>query len=285
MSGSSNASGSRPKMSGPRALTAWTVLLCALGLALAVLGPGLRDGARAQEREPALTAAQAIRAAELYSVHCARCHGAAGQGGVSGGEPVPPLRDIPVAAIDLVLRTNRMPPGDPLGQTRGPIDWTEEDRELLVAYLDRQFDLAGELPELPGEGDPARGREVYATNCAQCHGYTGAGGVAGGGAFTPQVSGLDPMTIAEAVRVGPFEMPRFADEQISAEELTDVAAYLTEVAHEGGTPLNLVELNPVYASAFVALLALLALFSAMFIAGRVTMFPDPAPGDHEDPRP
>jgi ubiquinol-cytochrome c reductase cytochrome c subunit len=70
-------------------------------------------------------------------------------------------------------------------------------------------------------------------------------------------------------------MPRFAEEQISDQEVGDVAAFLHFVAEEQGTPLGLVELNPVYASGFAFLFAVVVLFSALWIAGRPTHFPDP----------
>jgi len=162
---------------------------------------------------------------------------------------------------------------------------SDEERVALVTYLDEQFDLEGEIPEVP-EGEPARGRAVFAANCAQCHGSTGAGGVAGAGAWTPPVTDYDAVTIAEAIRVGPFEMPRFGQEQISDQEVGDVAAFLEHVGAESGTPLGLLELNPVYASGFAFLFAVLILISALWIAGRPTHFPDspsaevpPAPED------
>lgn len=251
-------------------LAAWLVL-AALPLAWAAAG-----SSRAAEEAPGPALE---RGGELYAVHCARCHAADGQGreGIA-----PPLRDVPIAAVDLVLRTGRMPPGDPAGRTKGPIRWPAEDREALVAYLTRSFGLEGAI-DPPPPGDAARGREVFATHCAQCHGYTGAGGVAGAGAFTPEVTGLDPATIAQAIRIGPFEMPRFSADLIDDEAVGDVAIYLDEVAHEEGTPLDLVELNPVYASALVAVLALVVVLSCLWIAGRVRMFPDRPDPDGEGP--
>lgn len=248
-----------------RAVVAWSVV-AALGAALAVaaLAP-----AGAQTQEP--PAEETARGDTLYTTHCARCHGAEGRGGLEGRAPS--LRGMEVARVDLVLRTNRMPPAREDGTGRGPVDWDDQSREALLAHLTALFDLEGGIPS-PLDGDPARGREVYATNCAACHGYTGAGGVAGAGAITPTIVGLDEITIAEAIRVGPFQMPRFAEQQISDEELDDVVAYLGEVAAEEATPLNLVELNPVFASAFVAGLALVVLLSCVWIGGRVTMFPD-----------
>jgi hypothetical protein len=70
-------------------------------------------------------------------------------------------------------------------------------------------------------------------------------------------------------------MPAFDESQISDQEVADVAAYMDEVREEPGTLLGLVELNPVYVSAFVAFIAVVLLFSLMWIAGRPSWFPDP----------
>lgn len=218
--------------------------------------------------------------ARLYTQLCARCHGPAGR----GGEDAPSLRNLDVARMDLVLRTNRMPPATESGEGTGPIDWEKEPRIDLLAYAADTFDLTGSIPH-PGPGNPTVGRQFYADNCAACHGYTGDGGVAGGGAFVPTVVGHDAVTIVEAIRVGPFQMPRFGPFQIPDENLADVAAYLQSVHEEEGTPLlGLVELNPVFASGFVAVFALIVLASCMWLGGRVLMFPDPRRGEADTGR-
>jgi ubiquinol-cytochrome c reductase cytochrome c subunit len=180
-----------------------------------------------------------------------------------------------------VLRTGRMPPGDVAGRTRGPISWSDPDREALMAWMTENLDLEGDT-FVPPDGDAARGRDVYAANCAQCHGYTGEGGVAGAGAITPRVAGLDPVVIGQAIRVGPFEMPPFAADQIPDEAVGDVVAYLHVVEAEEGTLVGLVELNPVYMAAFVFLLAVAVILSCVWIAGRVEMFGDPEPDEPGD---
>lgn len=222
-------------------------------------GLGLPSGGDAEE------------GSRLYTQQCARCHGPAGR----GGDLAPSLHGIEVARLDLVLRTNRMPPANQEGEGRGNIDWSDEQRADLLAYTAEEFDVTGSLPD-PEPGDPSVGRELFAENCAACHTQTGGGGVAGAGALTPSVTGLEPVTIAEAIRIGPFQMPQFGERQVSDEGLGHIAAYLEFVSEEHGTPLfGLVELNPVYASAFVALFALIVLASCVWLGGRVLMFPDP----------
>lgn len=249
-------------------LAAW-LAVAAVAVGVAVVAGTPRGAGAAEEAVPEDASP---RGDTLYTTHCARCHGADGSGGRDGAAPE--LVGMHVARVDLVLRTNRMPPARSDGSGRGAVDWDDASRRTLVAHMSAVFDLEGARPD-PPEGDPAVGREVFATHCAACHGYTGDGGVAGGGALTPRLIGLDPVTVAEAIRVGPFQMPQFAEEQVTDQEIGDVVAYLDEIAHEPTTPLGLGELNPVFLSAFVALLALLVVASCLYIAGRVVMFPDP----------
>ena len=230
-------------------------------------------------QEP-LSDEQRRTAETIYANQCATCHGSDGRGRAIPGtdEQAPALvgnPDVTVPYVDLTMRVGRMPPpkNEPFDNRERHVVINDEDRAAVVAYMAERFDLEGEVPA-PGEGDAARGREVYASNCAQCHGSTGAGGVAGAGAWTPPVVDRDPIAIAEAIRVGPFEMPRFGEDQISDSEIADIAAFTHFVSEEQGTPLGLVELNPVYASGFAFVFAMIVLVSALWIAGRPTMFPD-----------
>ena len=257
-----------------RAWAGWGLVLLLVGVTASVLPAGAQDTATIERGEA------------LFQMHCARCHGGVGQGGEvpGGGGEAPPLAgrdDVTAAYVDLTLRTGRMPPvGDPFDNRARAVTIEGEDSDALLAYMTERLGLEDDIPE-PVEGDPAEGLSVYAANCAHCHGSSGEGGVAGAGAYTPPLTQHDAVTIVEAIRVGPFEMPAFSPDQISDEEAAGVAAFLEVVGNDPGTPLlGLVELNPVYAGAFVALLSALLLFSLFYIAGRATWFPDarPAPG-------
>ncbi|HUG83079.1 MAG TPA: cytochrome c, partial [Euzebya sp.] len=199
--------------------------------------------------------------------------------------------EITASYIDLVLRTGRMPPAaDPYDNQPRQVAFDEPQRLAIVAYVTQEFDLTNDLADVTGlpEGDAGAGQAVYAANCAACHGSTGAGGVAGGGAWTPAVNAYDTTTITEAIRVGPFQMPAFGEDIISDQDAADVGAFVEEVRSESGTPLGLVELNPVFASGFVALFAVVMILSLFWISSKPTWFPDPdsdaEPGDHEEQR-
>lgn len=219
---------------------------------------------------------------ELYTTNCAMCHGPDGTGGAvrgsrpaADGRPVPPIDDSTVSEVRLVLETGRMPPaGNPFDSQARSDELSQAQRDAIVAYVTEEFDLDGDVPP-PPEGDPARGQELYASNCAACHGSTGGGGVAGRGAFTPALTEYDPQTIADAVRTGPFEMPQFGPGQLTDDEVGHIAAFLDHVEHEQFALLWDAELGPVYASAFAIALVAVVLLATVVIAGRPMWFPSP----------
>lgn len=270
-----------------RAALGWLVVALA-ALAVLLLGreAGAADGAQAGTPTYEL-------GAQVYAAQCSQCHGAAAGGGQVpeyGGEAPSLLPDenprITVAYLDLVMATGRMPPaGSPWDNRERAIEVQEPERAALIAFMAEEFDVPGEIPQADVEaGNPADGQAVWTANCAHCHGSTGAGGVAGAGAWTPDVAGKDPQVIAEAIRVGPFNMPGFEEAQLSDQEVDDVVAFMDETATEEGTPVfNLVELNPVYASAFVFLFAAAAMLSLIWIGGRPARLADPTPDQAEVP--
>lgn len=184
------------------------------------------------------------RGGAVFQANCAACHGTGAEGRAGTGvEAGPPLTDLPVAYIDLVLRTGRMPIARPeagvLAQRLG-----DDDREALVAWMRERFGLPGAIPD-PGPGDAGRGLAPFVRHCAACHGAGGAGGVAGGGTFVPAIAGHDAVTVVEALRVGPFEMPAFSDELVDDDTAADIAAYLDAADDTPRTTLGLQELHPV----------------------------------------
>ncbi len=264
-----------------RAIAAWiAVAASALGIALALAPAADAQGGSSTVSEGA------ERGALLYSQQCAQCHGAAGAGGATsgmeqwGGEAPALVPDenpnVTAAYLDLVMATGRMPPAEsPYDNRKREVVFSAEEREDLIAYMQQEFGVEGELPDVGG-GDAAAGQEVWSQNCTHCHGATGAGGVAGAGAWTPQVNDRTAEEIAEATRVGPFNMPAFENDQITNQEIADVVAFMELVREEPRTPLtNLLELNPVFASGFVFLLALALLLAIRQVGAKPAWFPDP----------
>jgi ubiquinol-cytochrome c reductase cytochrome c subunit len=269
-----------------RALLGWLLVASAV-VALSALGRDAGAADAADQRSPIYQ-----QGAQVYAAECSQCHGADAAGGpVLGYEGEAPSLlaednpDVDVAYLDLVMSTGRMPPaGSPWDNRERAIQVDEEDQAALIAFMVEEFGTPGEIPQVDVEaGDPASGQAVWTSNCAHCHGSTGAGGVAGAGAWTPQVTGQEPEVIAEAIRVGPFNMPRFDESQLTDQEVNDVVAFMDETATEEGTPVfGLVELNPVYASAFVFLFAVAMLASLIWIGGRPARLADPDPTEQAE---
>ena len=242
-----------------RPLVAWLV----------VIGAGLGFVALLDDRSDAAGTVNAVDAegqvaegGQLYQRYCAVCHANDGSG-VDG--VAPPIDTFSYAAIDLTMRTGRMPLADARRGVRGRV-LSDAERSAVMAYLTPLFDLDGRLPD-PPSGDAARGREVYALNCAQCHGASGGGGLAGDDVKVPAVVGLEPLTIASATREGPFQMPRFGPEVVSDQDVGDIAAFLDERVHEAQSPLGLAELSKFEVIAFASLLAVAVVLVAAIVGG------------------
>ena len=266
-----------------RSLVAWAVLVLAASVGALVWAS--RADARTAEAEQV---GDVALGSQLYALNCATCHASNGLGAEVGdtGRRAPALRDNPqvtASYVDLVLRTGRMPPAEsPFDNRPREVAYDGAQRLAIVAFTIAEFGVENDLFSVE-EGDPSRGQQLWAANCAACHGSTGAGGVAGAGAWTPVVNIYEPTTIGQAIRVGPFQMPAFDSEQISAEGMADIAAFMAEVRSESGTPLGLVELNPVFASGFAALFAVVMLLSLFWISGKPNWFPDPEATSDDEP--
>jgi ubiquinol-cytochrome c reductase cytochrome c subunit len=249
-----------------RVLLAWSAVLGAVLLAAAVLGGGAERPAEAADTR---------HGGELYQRWCATCHSPDASGIADLG---PPIDAFSYARVDLSMRTGRMPLADP---RRGVRDrtFTDAEREATMAYLDGLLELEGELPEPPA-GDPRLGHEIYAVHCAQCHGASGKGGIAGEGVQIPPLVGLDPVTVAAGTRAGPFAMPPFGPGVVSDTEIGHIAAFLDEEVHEPTSPLGLAEVSRFEAVGFAALLAA-AIVGACAWAGGARRRPDDGGEEHE----
>lgn len=231
------------------------VLVTALlvGMATLVTGGGHEPSAAQDDLTPG---------GAVFQRYCAACHGSDGNGlpgtGVTAG---PPIDDVDVAFVDLVLRTGRMPIRHrPAGIIEERL--TDEQRESVVVWMQQRFDLPGRIPEV-GTGDPGRGQEAFVANCAACHGTAATGGVTGDGAIAPSLHGLDPVALTEAARVGPFAMPRISEAVLDDEAVADIAAYVQHASSTSTTPLGLSEPGHVLLGVF-AFFVLVGGFAAIW---------------------
>ena len=203
------------------------------------------------------------RGKQLFQTGCASCHGLDARGIRGRG---PDLHAAGAAAADFYLRTGRMPLDSPRSQPeRSEPAYPSDQIDDLVAYIGS---LGGPpVPALdPAQGSVGDGERLFAANCAQCHQIVGRGG-AMPGASIPTLLHATPTQIAEAVRIGPYVMPRFGPEQISDRDLASIARYVAYAKHprnEGGW--GMFDIGPVpegMATWFVGALALVLLIRVL----------------------
>ncbi|KOG39128.1 c-type cytochrome [Streptomyces decoyicus] len=253
-------------------LAALVVLL----FALAVTG-GLYAAFAPADKAQADDTAQSLAVKEgkkLFAVGCASCHGTGGQGTSDG----PSLVGVGAAAVDFQVGTGRMPAQQPGAQVpRKKNIYTNAQIDQLAAYVAS----LGPGPSVPSKeqyspegANIGKGGELFRTNCAQCHNFTGKGGALTDGKFAPTLEGVDPKHIYEAMETGPQNMPSFGDGSLSKENKKDIIAYLGAVnGDESESPggLDLGGLGPVSEGLFGYIFGLGALIAvAIWVAARTT---------------
>lgn len=180
------------------------------------------------------------RGAEIFVAACATCHGSRGEGTADG----PQIANAGEASADFQLRTGRMPRAQPPGgqSLPKPPAFGEQEIRDLVAYVG-SLGSGPPIPDVDRQASVSDGMKIFVTNCAPCHGATGAGGAVGDGWFAPALDGASPRTVAEAMLVGPGQMPAF---DLPNDDVSAVAAYveyLRTSAHPGG--LSIGNIGPV----------------------------------------
>jgi ubiquinol-cytochrome c reductase cytochrome c subunit len=221
-------------MSMRRAVTGGTVVMALAAAAIAYAQP--QSGIVRPTTEPS-TPSVAL-GAELYAGNCASCHGIAGSGIVTprhgAGDILgagPSLRGVGAMGPDFYLRTGLMPLSsihDEPGNDRVLFSGTEI--RSLVDYVAS----LGNGPAIPNPnptaGTLSEGLQLFTRNCAGCHQEVARGGFVTG-ARVPPLQGINPVQIAEAVRIGPYLMPRFSSRQITDAQLDSIIKYILWTRH------------------------------------------------------
>ena len=199
------------------------------GLLLGLLLAGIALRAPAETAPPSQ---QVERGREIYGNMCAVCHGPAGEGYRADQAPRIAHPDFLSAVNDAYLRRAiaQGRPGTTMSawatERGGPLSGADVD--AVVALL-RSWEHApaARLEERPLSGDPARGKEIYAEECARCHGERGRDGpnIHIG---TPQfLMGVTNGFLRYAIRKGRSgtSMPGFED-SLGTDRIEDVVALL-----------------------------------------------------------
>ena len=204
----------------------------AVGLvAVGVLYSTLAGGG-ASAAAPAQASTSIAQGKSLFEQSCSSCHGLDAQGTTQA----PSLIGAGAAAVYFQMSTGRMPAKE-LGaeNDRKPTDFTEQQIYAIAAYV---ASLGGG-PPIPSEADvstvganTALGEELFSTNCAQCHGFAGAGGALTYGKNAPSLNASTPTQIYTAMLTGPEAMPVFGDGTVTPQEKRDIIAFITDTRNE-----------------------------------------------------
>jgi ubiquinol-cytochrome c reductase cytochrome c subunit len=214
----------------------------------------------------------------LYAEHCLSCHGPDGSGVSSTSRPTgalgvhglgPPLRDAGALGADFYLTTGYMPlqnPHDQPRHTQSPFD--KQEIASLVAYV-ASLGKGPPIPRpQPKRSEISRGLQLFTEHCAGCHQVVAEGGYVPN-AVAPPLHQATPVQIAEAVRVGPYLMPKFPKSQISDDDLNAIVAYVQWAKHpddRGGW--NLGRIGPVPEGLVTWLMASAVLIGVCLAIGR-----------------
>jgi ubiquinol-cytochrome c reductase cytochrome c subunit len=161
-----------------------------------------------------------------YETRCAACHGE----DLRGGDSAPSLRGAGAADLDFWMVTGRMPAAVP---------WVEvghRGRQIPLAeiaaierYVTSVAPGGPPIPQVATGGDAGRGRALFVQNCEHCHGIGAEGAAIGDRDWAPTLHLASVTQVAEAIRVGPGNMPKFGPRQLDDAALGDVVTYVNSL--------------------------------------------------------
>ena len=168
----------------------------------------------------------------LFDTSCSSCHGLDAQ----GTSVARSLLGAGAAAVYFQMSTGRMPAKEVGAENnRKTVTFTEQQIYDIGDYV---ASLGGG-PAIPSPeqvstagADTARGSELFSANCAQCHGFAGAGGALTYGKAAPPLTASTPTQIYTAMLTGPEAMPVFSDGAVSPQAKRDIIAYITQTRVE-----------------------------------------------------
>lgn len=179
---------------------------------------------------------------DLFLTNCAFCHGQNGEGvrTIDGNQLGPSLVGVGAAAVDFQVSTGRMPLAQPGQQApRKAPTYSDEETAAMAAYVaslgpgpavpdPSDYSLEG-MSDKEREEAIVRGGQIFLTNCTACHNFTGAGGAMPQGGYAPNILGVDPKYVYEAMLTGPQSMPNFSNGNLTPDAKRDVIAYLQSI--------------------------------------------------------
>ena len=172
--------------------------------------------------------AAAADGSQVYGRYCASCHGPNGEG---LADRAPSLHGVGARAADFYLRTGYMPlKRVGLQPRRSRLLLSNAQIDALVRYVAS----LGKGPAIPRphpeRGNLSQGMALFRSHCSGCHQIVGEGGYVTD-AVPPALGDATPTQIAEAVRIGPYVMPRFSAKALSDAELDSIIRYVEYAQH------------------------------------------------------
>ena len=212
-----------------RPVAGYAALLLGLVIVGLLYGALTRTGAQAA---PTTAQENIANGRILFQATCSSCHGLDAQ----GTSQAPGLIGAGAAAVYFQMSTGRMPAKEVGAENeRKPTLFTEQQILDIAAYIQS----IGGGPEIPtpaqvstAGADTALGSQLFSANCAQCHGFAGAGGALTYGKDAPALTQATPTQIYTAMLTGPEAMPVFSDGAISPQAKRDIIAYITQTRTE-----------------------------------------------------
>jgi quinol---cytochrome-c reductase cytochrome c subunit len=269
-----SSAGHRVSVSSAHGRLVVLVLAIALGVGGVALAASQNGIVRPNHEPPAPTAKLGE---ELFNANCSSCHGIAGQG-ISSPRPGagavagagPSLRGVGAMAADFYLRTGFMPLANIHAQPSNQrVLFTGKEIESLTAFIAALgAGPAVPRPE-PSAGSVSQGFRLFTEDCAGCHQSVARGGFVTG-ARVPPLQGIDAREIAEAVRIGPYLMPRFGKRQITDRQLNSIVRYVLSTnrpVNRGGWSIG--NLGPIPEGMIAWLAALLLAVSCVAVGRRL----------------
>jgi ubiquinol-cytochrome c reductase cytochrome c subunit len=213
---------------------------------LAITGGGYAAATAATTpKSAAYTADQIGSGRKLFLANCASCHGMNAQ----GTKAAPSLIGVGAASVAFQVGSGRMP-----AKASGPqlpdnqVQFTDSQITDLAAYV-ASLAPGPAVPDdkwLQANGNATRGGELFRINCAMCHNAVGAGGALTGGKWAPNLNGVEPAEIYEAMITGPQNMPVFNDTNLTPQDKNDIITYLVyQSSHSSPGGYELANLGPV----------------------------------------
>jgi ubiquinol-cytochrome c reductase cytochrome c subunit len=256
-----------------RRVLALMAVLCG-GLALVQLAAASEKSKTTSTIAPRLPAALVASGRALFESSCASCHGMSAQG-IPGRAPS--LHGVGALAADFYLQTGRMPLASPRAQPlRSSPAFPQSQIKALIAYV---ASFGGPpIPVVhPRRGSLSEGQRLFGLDCAGCHTIQGQGGIVTG-AIAPSLDQATPTQVAQAIRIGPYVMPRFGPGELSDAQIDSIARYIQSTQHpedRGGWGIG--RIGPIPEGMVAWLLAAAALLLIARLLGERTPEQTPRP--------